>query len=160
MLLRQIYAAYRGSRLWAALERKYKVDEGVYVLLMPEDDAELNAAALEHVEDLVADRRARGVVLVTDGSAPRPLVSQPAASETTPQHSPGIVGTESWTGSQIDALIAFCELHNFSERLLIVSLTKPFGNGLHRLLGRQGVTKEDLVCLGCLRLRSYGLVRT
>ena len=45
-MLRQIFAAYRGSRLWAGLERKYKVDRGVYVLVMPEDDAELNAAAL------------------------------------------------------------------------------------------------------------------
>jgi hypothetical protein len=144
-MLRQIYAAYRGRRLWAGLERKYKVDQGVYVLLMPEDDAELNAAALGHVEDLVADRRARGVVLVGEGSMSKP--------------GPGIVGTESWTERQIDELIAYYELHNFSERLLIVSLTKPFGNGLHRLLGRQGVNKEDLVCLGCLRLRSYGMVK-
>jgi hypothetical protein len=143
-MLRQIYAAYRGSRLWAGLERKYEVEQGVYVVLMPDDDAELNAVALGHVEDLVADRRARGVVVVHSGAAP------PRAA--------GIVGTESWTGRRIDALIAFYELHNFSDRLLIVSLTKPFGNGLHHLLGRQGVTKEDLVCLGCFRLRGYGMV--
>ncbi|SRR5581483_10590669 len=145
-MLRQIYAAYRGRRLWAGLERKYNVDQGVYVLLMPDDDAELNAAAIGHIEDLVADRRAQGVVLVGVGSMSPPT--------------PGIVGTESWTGPQIDALISYYELHNFSERLLIVSLTKPFGNGLHRLLGRQGINKEDLVCLGCLRLRSYGMVKT
>jgi hypothetical protein len=145
-MLRQIYAAYRGSRLWAGLERKYEVDQGVYVVLMPEDDAELNAVALGHVEDLVADRRARGVVVVHSGAAP--------------ERSAGIVATESWTARQIDALIAFYELHNFSDRLLIVSLTKPFGNGLHHLLGRQGVTKEDLVCLGCFRLRGYGMVES
>jgi hypothetical protein len=145
-MLRQIYAAYRGRRLWAGLERKYQVDQGLYVVLMPETDVELNAAALEHLNDLVADRRARGVVLVADGSV------QPPSSE-------AILGTESWTERQIDALIAFFELHNFSDRLLIVSLTRPFGNGLHRLLGRQGVTKEDLVCLGCLRLRGYGMVK-
>jgi hypothetical protein len=114
---------------------------------MPEDDAELNAAALGHVEDLIADRRARGVVLVHSGAAPA-------------ERPPGIVGTESWTGRQIDALISYYELHNFSDRLLIVSLTRPFGNGLHHLLGRQGVDKEDLVCLGCLRLRSYGMAET
>jgi hypothetical protein len=146
-MLRQIFAAYRGSRLWAGLERKYKVDRGVYVLVMPEDDAELNAAAVGHLEDLVADRRARGVVLVSDCSSPAP------------EPSPVIVGTESWTASQIDALIAFYELCSITDRLLIVSLTKPFGNGLHRLLDRQGVTKDDLVSLGCLRLRSYGMVR-
>jgi hypothetical protein len=146
-VLRRIIAAYRGSRLWAELERKYEVDRGLYIVLLPEDDAELNAVALGHLEDLVADRRAQGIVLVGDSSLSQPM-----------ERSPGIVGTESWTGRQIDALIAFYELHNFSDRLLIVSLTKPFGNGLHHLLGRQGVTKEDLVCLGCFRLRGYGMV--
>jgi hypothetical protein len=147
LMLRQIYAAYQGGRLWARLARKYKIEQGVYVLLMPEDDAELNAAALDHVEVLVADRHARGVVLVHDGSL------------SVPEHSAGIVGTERWTRRQIDALIAFYEADNgFTNRLLVVSLTKPFGNNLHRLLERQGITKTDLLCLGCLRLRSYGIV--
>lgn len=148
-MLKKIYAAYRGSRLWARLKRKYKVDEGLYVVLMPEGDAELNAAALGHIEDLVADRRARGVVRVVDRTG---------GSDAAAQRPAGIVGSEAWTTAQIDALIAYYELHNFSDRFLIVSLTKPFGNGLHRLLGRQGITKEDLVCLGCFRLRSYGMV--
>ena len=147
-MLRRIYAAYRGSRLWASLEHKYKLDQGVYVLLMPEDDADLNAAALGHIEDLVVDRRAQGVVLVSSGDSGALL-----------PRSPAIVGSESWTVRQLDALIAFYELYSFTDRLLIVSLTKPFGNGLQRLLGRQGVTKEDLVCLGCLRLRSYGMAK-
>lgn len=144
----QVLAANRGRRLWAGLDRRYKVAQGVYVLLMPEDDAELNAAALGHIEDLVADRRAQGVVVVHDRS-----------SETVSADGvPGVIATEAWTAGQIDALIAFHELCSITDRLLVVSLTKPFGNGLYRLLGRQGVTKEDLVTLGCFRLRSYGMV--
>jgi hypothetical protein len=158
-MFKQVYAAYRGSRLWAGLERKYKVDQGVYVLLMPEDDAELNAAALERIDDLVADRRAQGVVLVSDCSSAVSIGSAFGDPGADPERSPNVVGTESWTASQIDALIAFYELCSITDRLLIVSLTKPFGNGLHRLLGREDVTKEDLVSLGCLRLRSYGMVR-
>jgi hypothetical protein len=144
-MLKETYAAYRGTRLWARLARKYRVDEGIYVLLMPDDDPELNAAAVEHIDDLVADRRAKGVVLVGN-VAPAEFAS------------PHIVGTESWTGRQIESLVRLCEISGPSDRLLIVSLTKPFGNGLQHLLGRQGVTKEDLVCLGCLRLRGYGMV--
>jgi hypothetical protein len=145
-MLREIYAAYRGTRLWAGLERKYKLDQGIYVLLMPDDDPELNTAAVDHIDDLLADRRAKGVVLV--GNFP--------ATDGSPQ----IVGTESWTRGQIESLIRLCELYGPSDRLLIVSLTKTFGNGLQYLLGRQGITKEDLVCLGCLRLRGYGMVKT
>jgi hypothetical protein len=153
-MLRQTLSAYRGRRLWNGLGRRYELDQGVYVLLMPEDDAELNAAALDHIEHLVADRRARGIVLVGDSSSSHPV----SAELDDPEHPTGILGVESWTARQIDALIAFYELYSFTDRLLIVSLTRPFGNGLQRLLGRQGVTREDLVCLGCLRLRSYGMV--
>jgi hypothetical protein len=128
------------------------MDQGVYVLLLPEDDAELNAAALGRIEDLVADRRAQGVVVVRDCSF------EAGDAWAAADASASIVGVESWTASQIDALMAFHELCSITDRLLIVSLTRPFGNGLHRLLGRQGVTKEDLVSLGCLRLRSYGMV--
>ena len=63
-----------------------------------------------------------------------------------------------WSERQFDQLLSLFELHSFSDRILIVSLTRPFGNGLRHLLGRQGLTTEDLVCLGCLRLRSYGMV--
>ena len=159
-MLREIYAAYRGTRLWAGLERKYKLDEGLYVLLMPDDDPEVNAAAVEHIDDLIADRRAKGVVLVGN-SATAGLVSAASVTPASPtDRSSHIVGTEAWTGRQLESVIRLCELYGPSDRLLIVSLTKPFGNGLQRLLGRQGVTKEDLVCLGCLRLRGYGMVRT
>jgi hypothetical protein len=157
-MFRQIWAANHGRRLWAGLARRYKLDQGLYVLVMPEDDEELNAAAIGHVEDLVDDRRAQGIVLVGDASS-RPTVAQIAEDRAQgPEGLTSLVGTELWTARQIDALIAFYELYSFTDRLLIVSLTKPFGNGLHRLLGRQGATAEDLVCLGCLRLRSYGTV--
>jgi hypothetical protein len=148
-VLREIWDAYLGRRAWDGLQRRYQVDEGLYVVLMPEDDAELNAAALGHIHDLVADRRARGVVLVRTGSSQ--VVSPPSS---------GVLATESWTDRKIDALLRSYELDNFSDRLLVVSLTRPFGNALHSLLGRQGITVEDLVCLGCLRLRSYGAAVT
>jgi hypothetical protein len=158
-VLRETWVAYRGRRLWARLERKYDLDQGVYVLLMPENDAELNVVALDRLEDLVADRRAQGIVLLCDSSSPHPVAPGSGESAAPLDRLPGVVGTEFWTSREIDAVIALYELYSFTDRLLIVSLTKPFGNGLHRLLGRQGVTKEDLVCLGCLRLRSYGKVR-
>jgi hypothetical protein len=159
-MLREIYAAYRGTRLWARLERKYKLDQGIYVLLMPDNDPELNAAALGHIDDLVSDRRAQGVVLVGDFAAAELASSASRSPDSAADRSPHIVGTESWTSGQIDALLTLCELYGPSDRLLIVSLTRTFGNNLHRLLGRQGVTKEDLVCLGCLRLRGYGMVKS
>jgi hypothetical protein len=146
-MLRRTAAALHGALLWTQLSRRHDLDQGVYVLLMPEDDPELNGAALAHIDDLIADRRAQGIVLVSDCASPAP------------ERVPGIIAVERWTSRRIDALISFYELYAISDRLLILSLTRPFGNGLHRLLDRQGVTTEDLACLGCLRLRGYGLVR-
>ena len=54
-----------------------------------------------------------------------------------------------------DNILSFRELFNFSERFLIVSLTKPYGTELNKLLGVNGITKEDLVCLCNFLIRDW-----
>ena len=66
MIAGRFKAAMAGRSMWLKLKREYDIDNGVYVLLMPEDDRELNEQALLHIDDLVAYRKAWGVVILTD----------------------------------------------------------------------------------------------
>ncbi|MDR2132228.1 MAG: hypothetical protein LBP30_02655 [Clostridiales Family XIII bacterium] len=146
MIAKRLGAALAGRSMWMKLKRKYDVDDGVYVLLMPEDDLELNEHALRHIDDLTAYRKARGVVILTD----RAWVLENAGA-----YSDKILALDEVTEREIDNLLSFFELYAFTERLLVVSLTKPFGNKLHKTLGAQGVTKEDLVCLCIFLIRDW-----
>jgi hypothetical protein len=146
MIVKRLGAALSGRAMWLKLKRKYDVDSDVYVLLMPEDDRELNEQALLHIDDLIAHRRARGVVILTD----KEWVMENAAAFST-----GILAVDAVSEKEIDAMLSFFELYAFTERLLIVSLTRPYGSKLHNTVGIHGVTKEDLVCLCIFLIRDW-----
>ncbi|GHV51069.1 hypothetical protein FACS1894216_04390 [Synergistales bacterium] len=147
MILKRLSAAFAGRSFWMNLKREYDVDNGVYVLLMPEDDQELNEQALRHIGDLLEYRRAAvGVVILSD----KAWVLDNAGA-----YSDKILAVREVSAKIIDNLLSFLELYAFSERLLVVSLTKPYANNLHEMLGIHGVTKEDLVCIAIFIMRSW-----
>jgi hypothetical protein len=146
MIAKRIKAAFAGRAFWLKLKKEYDIDNGVYVLLMPEDDPELNELALLHIDDLVNHRKARGIIILTD---------QQQVMDAEQAHSDSILKLIEMTGSEIDNLLSFFELYAFTERLLIVSLTRPYGSKLYNTLGIQGVTKEDLVCLCIFLIRDW-----
>ena len=151
MIAKRLKAALSGRSMWLKLRQKYDVDNNIYVLLMPEDDLELNEQALLHIEDLVVYRRARGVIILTDNKW---------IIENAKTYSDKILSVLESSQKEIDDLLSFYELYAFTERLLIVSLTKPFGRKLQNTLGVQGITKEDLVCLSILLIRNWESAET
>ncbi len=145
MIAARIFSAWRGRGLWRALQRRYSIDDGLYVLVFPDDDSDLNTSALGHVGTLVAERGARGAVVVTSVES--------VASEA--QRSAGVHAVELRSSRELDGLLALAELADFSARIMFVSLDKPHGRRLQRLVGQRGVTLEDVVCVALLRLRSW-----
>lgn len=142
----RLLRAWRGRALWRRLSRRHGLDAGAYALLMIEDDAELNELALRHVDDLVADRKAAGVVVLTD----RPEVAAAAR-----RHDTHILGVVELSAGQVEDLLSLAELYNFTVRLLVVSWTRPFGADLRTAVGVHGVTVEDVLCLCMLTIRGW-----
>lgn len=146
MIVRRLIAAWRGRAVWIRLCKRYGIDNGAYVVAFVEDDHALNEVALAHVEDLIADRRARGVIVVTDQA----WVAERAARETD-----GILAVEVLPEREIEFLISFYELYQFTPRLFFVSLTRPSENRLSKIVGVRGLTLDDLVCLSMYRIRGW-----
>lgn len=146
MIAKRLGAAISGRKFWLKLQRKYDIDNGVYVLLMSEEDLELNEKALLHINDLIAHRKARGVIILTDNQW---------VIDNASVYSDKILAVKTMSAREIDYLLSFCELYAFSERFLVVSLTKPYGSKLCNTLGVHGITKEDLVCLCIFLIRDW-----
>ena len=146
MIAKRLAAALAGRSIWLKMKKKHDVDNGAYVLLMPEDDRELNELALLHVDDLVKHRRARGVIILTD---------KQWIIETAMEYSQNILAIEKLSEKEIDSIFSFFELYAFTERLLFISLTRPYGSKLYKTLGVNGVAKEDLVCLCLFLIRDW-----
>jgi hypothetical protein len=132
----RISAALSGRSYWLKLKNKFDIDDGGYVVLMPDDDRELNKQTLVHIDGLIENHKAKGVAIVTSDN----WVIENAGIYTDNKLSV-ITAAE----HDIDNLLSFFELYAFTERLFIMSLTKPYGNKLHNVVGMQGVTKEDIV---------------
>jgi hypothetical protein len=139
-------AAWRGRALWLRLRKRHGIDDGAYMVAFIEDDPALNEVALARIADLIADRRARGVVIVTD---------QARIVEQIGDDTQGILAVEVLTSRQIDALLSYYELCQFSVRVFFVSLTRPYPNHLWRMAGVNGLTHDDLVCLSMYRIRGW-----
>jgi hypothetical protein len=146
MIVQRLSAAWRGRALWIRLRKRYDIDNGAYVVAFVEDDHALNEVALGHVQDLIADRRTRGVVVVTDQAS----VAEQAGKETD-----GLLAVEILANREIEALLSFYELYQFTPRLFFVSLTRPYGNRLWQMVGVNGLTLDDLVCLSMYRIRGW-----
>ena len=145
-MVRRLTAAWRGRALWVRLRKRYDIDSGAYVVAFVEDDHALNEVALAHVQDLIADRRARGVVVVTD---------QESVAEQAGRQTDGILAVEVLAHRDIEHLLSFYELYQFTPRLFFVSLTRPYGNRLWQMVGVNGLTLDDLVCLSMYRIRGW-----
>jgi hypothetical protein len=113
---------------------------------MPENDRELNEQALRHMGDLVSNRKAKGVLVATN---------QPWVTENIGLSPVKPLAFITVTDKEIDEVVSFFELYAFTDRLLIVSLTKPYGSKLINAVGLQGITKEDLVCLSIYMIRDW-----
>jgi hypothetical protein len=143
---KRLVAAWRGRALWMRLRKRYDIDNGSYVVAFIEDDHALNETALAHVQDLIADRRARGAVVITD---------QEWVAEQAGEQVDGVLAVEVLGSRAIEHLLSFYELYQFTPRLFFVSLTRPYGNRLWQMVGVNGLTLDDLVCLSMYRIRGW-----
>jgi len=141
-----IFSAFAGRRLWLKIKKKYDVENGKYVLLMPEKDRELNEAALKHIDDLLRYRKGKGVLI---------LAVDDWVLGNARTYSGNIIDVAKITDKQAEYYFNYCYYCYFSERFLIVSLAKPYGNSLFKAVGVNGVTKEDLICLGVFLMRNW-----
>lgn len=145
-MVKRLITAWRGRALWIRLRKRYGIDNGAYVVAFVEDDPALNEVALARVQDLIADRRAGGVVVVTD----QEWVAEQAGRQTD-----GVLAVEVLPNRDIERLLSFYELYQFTPRLFFVSLTRPYGNRLWQMVDVNGLTLDDLVCLSMYRIRGW-----
>ena len=141
-----IFSAFAGRRLWLKVKKKYDVENGKYVLLMPESDRELNEVALKHIDDLLKYRKGKSVLILTTDNW---------VLENAKKYSSNIIDVAKITDKQADCYCCYYYYSYFSERFLVVSLD----NSLFKAVGVNGIAKEDLLCLGIFLMRNFEIAR-
>lgn len=147
MIVSAMIRALLGRRRWLKVKRKYDVDnKGAYVIMMPDADIELNQAALRHIDDFLSYRKGNSVVVLTTDA----WTEQNASG-----YSKRIAAVERIARKDYIYYNNYYNYYGFSERFIMMSLQGGYGERLALAHGVNGITKEDLVCLGLYLIRNW-----
>jgi hypothetical protein len=140
-MLKRLFKALLGRHFWLKIKRQFDIENGFYAILLPDDDDELNNECLNHIDDMLAFKKGKGAVVLTNN-----------ANEDFQSDRITVVDI---TQKDIENLLSYYEICNFSESFVLVSLKYPTGNDLSKTIGVNGVTKEDIVCLCIFCIRNF-----
>ena len=132
--------AWQGYRIWKKIDKKYQAP--MYIL-MPKEKDEYNYYALQYLEQYLERKKLRkAVVLTCDEEAIAALDLFVAKSMVRAVHI---------SRDEAVKLVKYYALHEFTSRIVIVSLSEPYDTHAENLIGVRGVEKSDLVCFDIYR---------
>lgn len=159
MALTDYWKALQGCFFWNKIDRKYCAS--IYIL-MPEEKDVYNYYALLHLRQFLEERgQQKAVVLTCDEEAIAALnlffpICNSAGSRMPRAKEPVrecLVKAVYIGRNTAGKLLKYYALYEFTPRMVIVSLTRPYDTHAQNLLGLYGVGKEELVCFDIYRLR-------
>lgn len=150
MVLKDFWYSWLGRYEWKKLIKEFGIkNKQIYVLLFSETERELNEQALLHMNDLIANRIAEGVIILSvDGTV----------DEEAYNYSDKIIALKNYSEKKVRYLMKYYTLYKFSEKFIIISFTRPEGNLAYKAVGINGINVEDMVCLGIYNLRHVPVV--
>lgn len=138
-----IEKAYNGRKLWLDIFEKYKLSDRDYVILMPSLNSEYNYYALLHLDEFVRKVKAEKIIILTYDDR----VQSTGKLFTNRIHDICYFSREN-----MELLMKFYCLYMFTDKLIIVSLEEPEGRSGKQLIGKKGITLEEIIAIGI-----YGL---
>ena len=139
MLENEFILAGEGKHCWETVDGEYNAD--LYILFPHEKDS-YNYYALLHMDRYITSKKSEKTVV---------LYSDTVIEKALPLFVSSTVGCRRLSPHEIDALLKYYALYEFTSRLTIISLTRPYDTCGENLIGVKGVTKEDLLCFDIYR---------
>lgn len=140
---RQLAQAWKGSIQWKGLRHKYRIGKDSVIVFLIEQDAEMNQYAFKYADDLMQLKHQNSMFMITPHTDV--FVQIPDLND-------AVIKIKISSG-QCECIKKYYQLVRFSESLYFISTVWPESNWAEHILGKHGVDKEDLVCLGIYALR-------
>ena len=131
----RIMKAKQGRELWLKLVDKYHIDNTVGVILMPHSGEKYNGPVIKYLGEFLKKRGISHALLLTQDEW---------VSENTGLYK-DIADVVSLSQEQIEMLIQFYQLYEFAPNIVIASLKCPAGRMGEKLIGKKGLTADEVV---------------
>lgn len=140
-------SCFHGWRAWKKAMRatgtSFINDNQTIVLVLSSDNDEYNYFGLLYLNSyLLVTKKKRAVVLGYDSTA----------IDAAKLFSPRIAAVKLMKKKEIDSIIDLYALYRFRPNIIIADLEHPNGRNGRSLVGKRGITVEDMVSVGIYRL--------
>lgn len=130
----RIDMAKRGRKLWLSFVEANHISNAVYVVLLPSDNRDYNEPALFYLKRFLDKRGVKKAIVLTFDTW----------VEEQQEKYCEWAQIMKWDRKDIEALIQFYCLYEFSPNVVIASLSQPAGRMGDGLIGKKGLSKEEV----------------
>lgn len=143
-MLRDIRKARIGWEIWKRLMKRYRIDYGTVVLLLPETNEEWNNCAIEYLPEYMKRKSAASaIVLVWDRNLLEHLEKEKV-------HGCRFCFFPKY---KMDLLLKYYCLYRFFDNIVFLYLDQPKDNYAKLILEQGTVSLDEMICLGFYNLR-------
>lgn len=132
----------RGYQWWVGFLNKYSLTSGDYVIAFPHGKDDINACALKYLRKLCTYGNVdKVIVLCTKGNKQELSRKGEAAS----------LQIE-LTEHEMECLLDAYSIIDFSPHFIVMSMTLPVGRNGDKVISNNGLTLDEVVALGILKM--------
>lgn len=136
LLEQRLLEARNGRYLWLDLKSQYNLDDSAYVLLIPDADEDIGHLIEGFIKYIKKKHGHTGLIVVPEKIQQKLLLYCKKS---------GQLEIHTCTKKQVDELIRFYCMYQFTGNLLIASLTKPDGRRGELLVGKKGMGRQEIL---------------
>jgi len=146
LLNNKLKEAQQGRDFWLNLKKTYQFGENDYILLMPSQKREYNDTALLYLKQFYNTVKANKIFILTFD----PITKQKIEMDFS-----DIARLVNITREQAEHLMTYYCLTMFTDKLIVISLEEPEGRHGMELIGKNGLTIDEIVAIGIYGLRDF-----
>lgn len=142
---KNIDLASQGRDFWINLVEANKLGGRDYVLLMPSYESEINYYGLVHLDAFLQKVGSNKCLL---------LVCNDRVKDLAYHFTEKAIEVINVSRSDAEKIMKLYSLYNFTDKLIVLSLDEPAGRSGKYMVGKKGITLEDMVAIGIYGLKS------
>lgn len=145
-LERLLNCAGEGRTLWLELVEEYGISYDTIVYILPESDRKINEIAMKYAKTALKEKRANHLLVIA--AMDEALYKEQLTSV-----------SYKWVNvseTELDNLLKYNDMTVFSSQTIVVSFSYGSDHSIQALEGHNGITMEELVCIGILGLSTVG----
>lgn len=139
LLICNLKKAFMGRQLWIKLVKRYNIISDDYIVLMPSLNRDYNYYSLLYMNQFLQNKKYNKVIILTFDN--RVIKSYKLFSDK-------ITLALNVSQKNLDLILKYYCLYKFTDKLIIISLDKPKGRNDYNLVGKNGITTEELISIG------------